>query len=90
MACSETGDGGIRDPRKFAGPTGDEKEANRKKWKERVDYGMRWLVEIAPPSFRRLFGDLVRAVRWYSVVQKSNLRVNAYSRMPGRTGRQQS
>lgn len=72
--------GGIPDPREFAELTGDE-EANRRRWKERVDYGARWLVEIVISSFKRLFGDFVRAVRWENVVQEMNLKVNAYNRM---------
>ncbi|MCE2498723.1 MAG: transposase, partial [Nitrosopumilaceae archaeon] len=73
--------GGIRDPREFAMLTADEKEANRRKWKERVRYGERWLVEIVISSFKRLFGDFVRAVRWENVVQEMNLKVHIYNRM---------
>ena len=73
--------GGIRDPRKFAYLTGGEKEANRRRWKERVDYGTRWLVEIVISSFKRLFGDFVRAVRWENVVQEMSLKVDVYNRM---------
>ena len=73
--------GGILDPREFADLTGDEKEANRKKWKERVRYGERWLVEIVISSFKRLFGDFVRAVRWENVVQEMSLKVGIYNRM---------
>jgi len=73
--------GGVLDPRKFAELTGDEKEANRRKWKERAEYGTRWLVEIVISSLKRLFGYFVRAVRWENVVQEMNLKVNAYNRM---------
>ncbi|MCE2498262.1 MAG: transposase, partial [Nitrosopumilaceae archaeon] len=70
--------GGIRDPRKFAMLTGVKKEANRRKWKKKVRYGERWLVEIVISSFKRLFGDFVRAVRWENVVQEMNLKVHIY------------
>lgn len=36
--------GGILDTRKFAELTGNEKEANRRKWKERMGYCTRQLV----------------------------------------------
>ena len=52
---------GIADPRMFAHLTKEERESNRKKWKKRVKYGLRWLVEIVISSFKRLFGDSVAA-----------------------------
>lgn len=73
--------GGIRDPREFAELTRDEKEANRKKWKKRVGYGKRWLVEIVISSFKRLFGDSVRAVRWKYIAREMALKVNLYNMM---------
>ena len=73
--------GGMRDPREFAELTRDEKEANRKKWKKRVGYGKRWLVEIVISSFKRLFGDSVRAVRWKYIAREMALKVDLYNRM---------
>ena len=61
-AIDQLGDG-IADPRRFAQLTKEERESNRKKWKRRVKYGSRWLVEMAISSFKRLFGDSVAAIK---------------------------
>ena len=73
--------GGITDPAEFARLTKDEREANRKEWKKRVQYGKRWLVEIVISSFKRLFGDSVAARRWKNIIQEINLKVNIYNNM---------
>ena len=39
----------------------DERLANRKGWKERVRYGLRWIVEIVISAFKRIFGESIRA-----------------------------
>ena len=72
---------GIADPRRFAQLTKEEREFNRKKWKRRVKYGLRWLVEIVISSFKRLFGDSVAARKWENVVQEISLKINIYNRM---------
>ncbi len=72
---------GIADPSRFAHLTKEERESNRKKWKTRVKYGLRWLVEIVISSFKRLFGDSVAAKKWENVVQEISLKIYSYNRM---------
>lgn len=40
----------------------NERLANQKDWKERVRYGLRWIVEIVISAFKRVFGESVRAL----------------------------
>ena len=81
MAALDQLGGGVTDPAGFARLTKDEREANRKEWKKRMQYGKRWLVEIVISSFKRLFGDSVAARRWDSITQEINLKVNVYNNM---------
>ncbi len=73
--------GGVSDPKKFAHLTKEEREANRKVWKKRVQYGKRWIVEIVISSIKRLFGDSVSAVTWENIIQEINLKVHIYNKM---------
>ena len=34
----------------------DQKKENQKKWKDRVGYGKRWMVEIIFSAFKQIFG----------------------------------
>ena len=47
---------------------------------EMIRYGA-WLAEIVISSFKRLFGDSVRAVRWRYVVQEVALKVDLYNKL---------
>ncbi len=79
-AIDHLGDG-VSDPKKFAQLTKEEREANRKVWKKRVQYGKRWIVEIVISSIKRLFGDSVSAVTWENIIQEINLKVHIYNKM---------
>ena len=39
-----------------------ERLANQQDWKERVEYGLRWIVEIVISAFKRVFGESIRAL----------------------------
>ena len=47
---------------------------------KRKQYGKRWLVEIVMSSFKRLFGNSVRAATMDNIVQKVGLKVDIYNR----------
>ena len=53
--------GGGATPAELASLGEREREENRKKWKTRVRYGMRWLVEIVISALKRTYGDFVTA-----------------------------
>ena len=58
-----------------------EREANRRKWKERVRYGTRWLVEIVISAFKRTYGDAVAARKTGNIRQEIRLKIRTYNRM---------
>ncbi|MDE0090590.1 MAG: transposase [Thaumarchaeota archaeon] len=58
-----------------------EREANRRKWKERVRYGTRWLVEIVISAFKRTYGDAVAARKMENIRQEIRLKICTYNRM---------
>ena len=58
-----------------------EREANRRKWKKRVRYGTRWLVEIVISSFKRTYGDAATAKKMGNVRQEIRLKICTYNRM---------
>lgn len=68
-------------PAGLAAPDESEREANRKKWKERVRYGTRRLVEIVISAFKRTCGDAVAARKMGNIRQEIRLKICTYSRM---------
>ena len=81
MAAYDRLDSGTTDPKEFAGLTHEQREANRKEWKKRSQYGRRWLVEMVISPFKRLFGNSVRAVTMDNIVQEVGLKADIYNRM---------
>ena len=57
----------------------EERQANQKKWKKRVGYGRRWLVEIFFSAFKRIFGECVRSNTWSAILQEIRIRVAIYN-----------
>ena len=68
-------------PAKLAAMDDKEREANRKLWKERVNYGTRWLVEIVISAFKRKYGDSVRAKKMQNVIQEIRQKIRVYNDM---------
>lgn len=68
-------------PRELAGMTKAEREANRAEWKKRVNYGVRWMVEIVISSFKRRFGSSVRSVSMENIAAEIGHKVMIYNRM---------
>ena len=68
-------------PAKLEKMSESEREENRKKWKEAVNYGARWLVEIVISAFKRKYGDFVRAKKIEGVRQEIRLKIRAYNHM---------
>ena len=81
MAAYDRMGGGTTDPKEFAGLTHGQREANRKEWRKREQYGKRWLVEIVISSFKRLFGNSVRAVTMDNIIQEVGLKMDIYNRL---------
>ena len=77
-ACDQLG-GGTTDPKEFADLTHEQREANRKEWKKREQYGKRWLVEIVISSFKRLFGNSVRVVTMDNIIREVSLEAGIYN-----------
>lgn len=57
------------------------REANRRKWKIRVRYGTRWLVEIVISAFKRTYGDAVMARKMENIRREIRLKICTYNRM---------
>ena len=58
----------------------DGKRRFREEWKKRVEYGKRWLVEIAPSAFKRVFGERLYSLKWKNMVQEVRIKVATYNR----------
>lgn len=48
-------------------------------WKHRVRYGLRWMAETAFSTFKRLFGEHVRARSLPNMVREMLLKVSLYN-----------
>ena len=59
--------------------TKDERQANQKKWKEKVEFGLRWIVEIVISAFKRVLGDSVRALKPPTFIDVST-KIAAYNK----------
>lgn len=70
-------------PKKFHSMTDDVRRAHQQEWKRVNGYGRRWLVEIVFSSFKRMFGESVRAIRMANILQEISLKVHIYNRMLG-------
>ena len=55
----------------------------QKRWKEKVGYGKRWLVESFFSAFKRRFGEHVCSRRWKSVQNELKLKAMLYNRLIG-------
>ena len=69
------------DPKELASLDRDERARNQKKWKEKVGYGRRWLVEIVFSSFKRRFGDSVRARTMKNIINEIGIKIKIYNRL---------
>ena len=76
----ETGDAwGIAVRKQLGGSAGshvwkmsdDEKRRFREEWKKKVEYGKRWLVEIAPSAFKQMFGERLYSLKWKNILNAS-------------------
>jgi len=52
---------------------------NPKGWKERMGYGRRWIAEIFFSSFKRMFGEHVRARKFGNMVNELMIKAMVYS-----------
>ena len=59
----------------------ESEKAENQKWKKRVGYGRRWIVEIFFSAFKRIFGESVMARKWDNIVQEVLFKVSAWNRM---------
>ena len=55
--------------------------ASGRNGKKKVEYGKRWLVEIAPSAFKRMFGERLYSLKWKNMVQEVRIKVAAYNRL---------
>ena len=51
------------------------------KWKDSVNYGQRWIVEIVFSSIKRTFGEYVYSVRLKNMIQEMMLKASLYNKM---------
>ena len=61
--------------------TKSERRANRKKWRELVRFGLRWLVEIVISAFKRVLGESVRALSPRTAYVEVATKITAYNHM---------
>jgi transposase len=48
-------------------------------WKERIGYGRRWVAEIFFSSFKRIFGEHVRARKFGNMVNELMIKATVYN-----------
>ena len=77
----QLGGGAGATPAGLAALNESEREANRRKWKMRVRYGTRWLVEIVISAFKRTYGDAVMAKKMENMRQEIRLKICTYNMM---------
>jgi IS5 family transposase len=51
------------------------------RWKRKIDYGKRWIVEGVFSSFKRTFGEFVRAKKFEHMVREIVLKTLTYNLM---------
>src|SRR6185437_6990577 len=51
------------------------------KWKDRVSYGKRWIVETVFSSIKRTFGEYVYSVRLKNMIQEMMLKMSLYNKL---------
>jgi len=57
----------------------EEQLSDYERWRERHDYGKRWMVESAISSFKRAFGEHVTSVKWRYMVNELLLKASVYN-----------
>ena len=67
--------------RELARMTKSERRANQKKWREYVRFGLRWFVEIVISSFKRIFGESVKALLPRTAYIEVATKIFAYNRI---------
>jgi hypothetical protein len=50
-----------------------------KRWKIKYRYGMRWIVESAFSSIKRIFGEYVTAIKWNNIVNELLHKASIYN-----------
>ncbi|HEY6537055.1 MAG TPA: transposase, partial [Candidatus Nitrosocosmicus sp.] len=58
-----------------------EQRNDLQKWKGRVSYGKRWIVEIVFSSLKRMFGKYVYSVKLKNMIQEMMLKASLYNKM---------
>lgn len=79
----DSGNAGVAE---FADMSDSDRRRNREKWKKRVGYGRRWLVEIAFSAFKHMFGRAVMARTMENITKEAMFKVCTYNRMLWITG----
>lgn len=50
-----------------------------KGWKEKHEYGLRWMAESTFSSIKRTFGEHVKSVKWANIVKEQIIKANIYN-----------
>jgi len=56
-----------------------EQKSDLNEWKKNHGYGYRWVVESAFSTFKRIFGEHVKAVKWKNIVKELILKASIYN-----------
>ena len=51
------------------------------KWKDSVDYGKRWIIEIIFTIIKRMFGEYVYSVKFENMVKEMMLKASLYNKI---------
>ena len=68
-------------PAELASMTDDEREQNRKEWKKKVEYNLRWLVEIVISAFKAKYGGSVMCKNLENIRQEIKQKICTYNEM---------
>jgi len=56
-----------------------EQKEDLDRWKKDHQYNYRWIAESVFSSFKRIFGEYVKAVRWKNMVKELMLKASIYN-----------
>ena len=54
-------------------------QKNLKRWKDKMEYGKRWNAESGFSSFKRMFGENIRAHKPENMIRELLLKVRIYN-----------
>ena len=49
------------------------------RWKYKYNYNKRWIIESVYSSFKRIFGEYIKSVKWKNIIKELMIKAYAYN-----------